>query len=414
MEITSEFFNNEVRNGKKPFTLNIEKDVRDTRRSEKAKENKVYYLKLNLLGKSKEPLQINPINTSSQLKSKSADKDKKNTGKKELIDTMVTMIRLDFKKETDEEIRERAEYKVDELMKLHNTPAEKRSTMINIEVFKMKGIKELSISIKYVDDHFKADMRKPLIKASLKKHCECKQKIKENAGVILYERNLNIEEELFINKLMKENQEGSLDEYEDNPEKRKQLIEDYLENVEVNAKTGKIRHEFPMVYLEIPVTKSTGALSIDILDMSNYTTDKNTGERKYKRATIPTKGPNGKMINVGLDFYNVATFVTYGSLILGMIEFTITISQNQGPKLHVKLIDQMYVRKGKSSRIKKNVAKSTVAKLSSILDAESHLYDNTDDPAKNESNDEEAEVNNKDNDLDGVDDDTSNVSDDAY
>ncbi len=416
MEITNEVFNKEVKNGSKPFTLTIEKDVKEIRRSDLAKENKVYYLRINLLGKQKEPLHSNPFNTASQMKSKSADKDKKNKGKKDPINTMTVVIRLDLKDEIGEEIRTRAAIRVDELMKLHNIPTEKRKRLVDNEVQKIHGIKEASQSIKYVDDHFKTEMRKPAARASLKKHCECKQKIKENAGVIVYERNLNDGEELLINKRMEEMKEGSLDDYDDDFVRRKELIEGYLSNVEVNVKTGKVLHEFPMVYLEIPVTKATGVLSVDILDLSKYTDDKHTGERKYKRATTPTKGPNGKISNVGLDFYNVASFVTYGSLILGMMEFTITISQAHGPNLHVKLIDQLYVRKGKATRIKKNVAKSTISKTKSLLANEDVFYANDDDPVENEDEtneaEAEAEAETNDNNLDGVDE--HSVSDDDY
>jgi len=405
MEFTNEFFNKEVAKGSKPFTLTIEKDVKETRRSDLARENKVYYLKMHLLGKPKEPLHFNPINTSSNIKSKSADKE--NKVKKNPVDSMSVVIRLDLKEETDEELNERAEIKVDELMKIHDIPAERRKALINNEINKIKGVKELSQSIKYVDEYFKVQMERRAIMSLLKKHCECKQKIKSNAGVIIYERNLNDEEETKVKNCMRENKEGEFDDCDDT--QRLSYVEKYLENVKFNIKTGKVFHEFPMVYLEVPVTKSTGVLSVDILDLSKFTTDKHTGERKYKRATTLAKGPNGKISNVGLDFYNVANFITYGSLILGMMEFTITISQTQGPKLHVKLIDQLYVRKGKASRVKKKVAKSTVSKTSSLLDAEDAFYDN--EPEENNNNLEE-EVNKEG--LDGVDDDTDNVSDDAY
>ena len=354
----------------KPYLVDVVTDSK-VKRNDNLKKFKIYYINPHLLGKKLRPLDFDPITTASKVRNPNEFDDSK---RGQIPHRLILSTHLDFKQETDDEIIARATEKISSILgskeEYKGKSRDYDNTVLD-EVNKIKDTKAFSKGIQILDKFFLTSCNKKgssFIKL-LKEHCEYTPgKDKKIKGMIQYDRKPTTEELAEIEKYMdQENMDrDDDDDSKENcldvnfPDDMTYIVKKYFKDIEVNPKTGKIRLEFPVFRMEISVDKSNGALYLDVRDIAKRTINTKTGLYKTPKATVKNK--DGKKLPVRFD--TIMEFLTYGSLMTGMLVFKITIYKG-GVSLNARLSHQLLALKGKSSMNKKTVRQDATDKLSS-------------------------------------------------
>ena len=388
-------------NDESVFSINIkEESVRD--RTAGMKDYNVYYLKVKL-NENNSPLQLSPTDTTSRVYSSLVQKDNTNKSKRfqkeanKVPNSVIVQISGDFNlNESEKSIRERAVANIKAKLPEIEEEEDRFNKLVKGEISKIRGHKKLCHAIKIIDDQFREWCNQETTLDDLTDYMKFETTNKTSyRGLIQYERNLSSLETARLKELRQEVGGEAIRRGTEKYHKQSSMLAQKEWGFKINPKTGLIIFDgsknagSPIIRLSIGLNASNKSLYLDLYDISHgKQVNPKTGELYYKPATYNTgkKYKSGKSNYEKINYDTIASFITPGSMILGMLEFRVVVSQ-AGVTLKVNLTNELYVKSAKVKRRREKVSSSLVDEMIELGDND--MY------GSNSDNEEEADEESK-------------------